>query len=130
MPELEHLDHVAVLVADTEAALRYFRDELGLPVAHAEVLEELAVRLTFVDANNVFIQLLEPLAPDTPLARELSEHGEGLHHVCFGVQDPVAAACELAAGSEVTPGRGRGRVSVFVPGSRCGVRIELTESPR
>lgn len=129
MTPLRRLDHVAVAVRDTEAALAYFRDRLGLQVAHSEEQESPRVRLTYLDAGNVFVQLVEPLDPEHELARWIAEHGEGIHHVCFGAEDPVDAAAELAVnGAAPAPGSGRGRVSAFVPGDVAhGVRVECTE---
>jgi methylmalonyl-CoA/ethylmalonyl-CoA epimerase len=130
MTPLRRLDHVAVVVRDTEQALAYFRDGLGLRVARSEEIPTPHVRLTYLDAGNAFVQLVEPLDPEHELARFLDEHGEGLHHVCFGVDDVRSAAEELAppGAPEVRLGSGRGRVSGFVPGPAShGVRVELTE---
>jgi hypothetical protein len=88
------------------------------------------VRLTYLDAGNAFVQLVEPLDPDGELGRWLDQHGEGLHHVCFGTDDPVTAAGAVAAAGAPPPARGsgRGRVSSFVPGPPShGVRVEFTE---
>jgi methylmalonyl-CoA/ethylmalonyl-CoA epimerase len=132
MTVLRRLDHVAIAVRDTEDALRYFRDRLGLHVASSEELASPHVRLTYLDAGNAYVQLLEPLDPGGELARWIDEQGEGIHHICFGVDDVLAAARELAGdGTTPTPGSGRGRVSAFVPGSPAhGVRIECTEFRR
>ncbi len=133
MTRLRRLDHVAVAVRDTDEALRYFRDALGLAVARSEEIETPHVRLTYLDAGNAYIQLVEPLEPGLELARSIAEHGEGLHHVCFGVDDVPAAVRELApAGAPAEAlGSGRGRVSAFVPGEpRHGVRVECTEFRR
>lgn len=133
MTPIRRLDHVAVLVRSTEDALRYFRGHLGLEVVHQDQLATPPVRLTYLDCGNAWLQLVEPLDPEHPLARQLEEQGEGLHHVCFGVDDPMAAAAELAQpdAPEVVRGSGRGRVSAFVPGAPVhGVRVECTEFRR
>jgi methylmalonyl-CoA/ethylmalonyl-CoA epimerase len=132
MTVLRRLDHVAITVRDTAEALGYFRDRLGLEVAHAEELASPQVRLTYLDAGNAYIQLLEPLDPDTDLAHWLEDNGEGIHHICFGVDDVLAAAERLSLdGAAPTAGSGRGRVSAFVPGPPVhGVRIECTEFHR
>ena len=130
MTLVRRLDHVAVVVRDTEAALVHFRDRLGLSVAYSEELETPHVRLTYLDAGNAFVQLVEPLDPGHELVRWIEEHGEGIHHVCFGVDDPLSAAAELAHEGAAPPARGsgRGRISAFVPGAAAhGVRIECTE---
>jgi catechol 2,3-dioxygenase-like lactoylglutathione lyase family enzyme len=91
------------------------------------------VRLTYLDCNNAFLQLVEPLSSSGPVAHSLAAHGEGLHHVCFSVQDVARAAAALAdpGSPDVVLGRGRGRRSAFVPGpTHFGVRLECTELDR
>ncbi len=132
MTVLRRLDHVAIAVRDTDAALRYFRDRLGLEVSRSEEIESPHVRLTYLDAGNAYIQLVEPLDPGADLARWIDENGEGIHHICFGVDDVLKVARELSLdGAAPTAGSGRGRVSAFVPGPLVhGVRVECTEFRR
>jgi methylmalonyl-CoA epimerase len=130
---IRRLDHVAVLVRSTDEALRFYRDRLGLAVHSTEELEAANVRLTYLDAGNAYIQLVEPLDSTSPLGSWLEENGEGLHHICFGVDDVPAAVAELSdPGSNVVLGSGRGRPSSFVTanGTGAGVRIECTEFRR
>ena len=131
MTPLRRLDHVAVLVRDTDEALRFYSGRLGLAVASSEEISRLKVRLTYLDAGNAYIQLVQPLA-DSPLAVWLDEHGEGLHHICFGVDDVAGAVGELSDPEvEISIGTGRGRVSSFVSAADShGVRIECTEFVR
>jgi methylmalonyl-CoA/ethylmalonyl-CoA epimerase len=128
---LKRLDHVAVLVRDTEAALRHFTDRLGLEVLSSEVLLEPRVRLTYLDLGNTLLQLVEPLE-DGAAAAALAENGEGLHHLCFAVDSVVEAATALAHPPQAPAlGTGRGRTSAFVPGPvHHGVRLECTEFRR
>jgi methylmalonyl-CoA/ethylmalonyl-CoA epimerase len=133
MSLIRRLDHVAIAVRDTDLALRTYQDALGLRVVHEEVLERLSVRLTYLDAGNAYIQLVEPLEPTVELSQWIDENGEGLHHICFGVDDPIAAAAEFAQDGSPPPvrGTGRGRISSFVPGELFhGVRVECTEFRR
>ena len=132
MTLLRRLDHVAVLVRDTDEALRFYSGRLGLAVASSEEVASLHVRLTYLDAGNAYIQLVEPLTGDSPLTVWLDEHGEGLHHICFGVDDVAGAVGELSdPGAEVSLGEGRGRVSSFISADGShGVRIECTEFVR
>jgi len=133
MSVVRRLDHVAVAVRDTEQALQTFRDRFGLEVVHSEELETPRVRLTYLDCGNAYLQVVEPLGPDVELARWIDQNGEGLHHVCFGVDDAIAGAEALAPADAPSPvrGTGRGRVSAFVPGDPAhGVRIECTEFNR
>jgi methylmalonyl-CoA/ethylmalonyl-CoA epimerase len=131
MTALRQLDHVAVVVRDTEHALTYFTGRLGLEVVSTEVIERPHVRLTYLDAGTVAVQLVEPLDGASPVAQHLAEHGEGLHHIAFAVADVARTAAALAdpGAPEVTVGSGRGRPSAFVPGDpHHGVRVEVTQA--
>jgi len=92
---LRTLDHLAIAVPDTEAALLIWRDRVGLPVLFSEVVNNGTVRLTHLDAGPVHLQLVEPLTPNHPLQDWLKQHGPGLHHVCFQVEDVGTAYAEL-----------------------------------
>jgi methylmalonyl-CoA/ethylmalonyl-CoA epimerase len=127
---IRRLDHVAIAVRDTQAALARFGAGYGLSVISSEELERPHVRLTYIDCGNAFIQLVEPLDQTSPIAEFLAEHGEGLHHICFGVDDVPAGAAALAPEGSLPPalGSGRGRASAFVAGDPpCGVPVEVTE---
>lgn len=130
---VRRLDHVAIAVRDTDEAVARLGKGYGLSVVSSEELEQPHVRLTYLDCGNAFIQLVEPLDDSTPVARFLDDHGEGLHHICFGVDDVEAGAAALSP--EGTPpaalGSGRGRPSAFVSGAPpCGVLVEVTEFNR
>ena len=81
---IRRLDHVAIAVADTDTALAYFRDRLGLRVVAVDHPPEVPVKLTYLDLGNTYLQLVEPLDPEHPLNSWLAEHGDGFHHICFG----------------------------------------------
>jgi methylmalonyl-CoA/ethylmalonyl-CoA epimerase len=129
---VRRLDHVAIVVRSTAEALRFYEGHLGLHVQSSEEIDAPPVRLTYIDAGNAFLQLVEPLDGTSPIAAWLEQHGEGLHHVCFGVDDVEQAVSWLSdPGSEVHLGNGRGRISSFVSTSGShGVRIECTEFRR
>lgn len=129
MVQVRRVDHVAVAVADTDAAVARFGERFGLAPAHSEMLTSPRVRLTYLDAGNMFIQLVEPLDGESAIARFLAERGEGVHHVCFGVDDVAAAVA--VAGADPELGTGRGRISAFPPaGACCGMLVEYTEFRR
>jgi methylmalonyl-CoA/ethylmalonyl-CoA epimerase len=128
----KHLDHIAIVVGDTEEALGFYRDRLGLPLILSEVIEEAGVRLTHLDLGNVHLQLVEPLREDHPLQQHLERHGEGLHHLCLRVDDVSEAVRRLPqfglAPKSTEPHRGpRGRKAAFVdPATTRGVLWEMT----
>lgn len=127
---IRRLDHVAVAVRDTEAALRHFRDRLGLRVIGAEVHAELGLRLTYLDAGNAYVQLVEPLRDATPIGEWLATNGEGLHHICFGVDDVRRDLAVLTSEIAGPLGSGRGRPAGFLPELLAGVRVECTAFDR
>ena len=127
MTVVRRLDHVALAVRDSEGAARDLHDRLGLDVVHTEELSRPRVRLTYLDAGNGFIQLVEPLDGESEVARWLDEHGEGVHHVCFGVDDVAESVARIGGGPRPDQlGSGRGRPSAFVPEPIRGMRVECT----
>lgn len=122
------IDHIAVAVWDADVAEKYYTEQLGLQRVHDEFTEEPGVRLTYLDAGNAFIQLVQPFRPG-PVEDFLRAQGEGLHHICFAVDDINRATSLLPGQSEagIFMG-GRGRLACFLLGNPKGVRIELTET--
>lgn len=126
------LDHVAILVANTEKALETYRDRLGLPVLLSEVVNDGAIRLTHLDMGNVHLQLVEPLQASHPLYTQLLQNGGGLHHLCFAVEDVDAAITEITeAGldmAQARPHQGvQGKRAAFIAKSSTGeVSFEIT----
>ena len=121
---LRRLDHVAIVVHELDAALDYYHGRLGLPVSREE--NEVAdIRVAYLDGGGALLQLIQPRSERSPLWGA----PEGLHHVCFSVDDVESAAVELAEEGEFAMGAGgRGRASAFLPGPvRHGVPIELNE---
>jgi methylmalonyl-CoA/ethylmalonyl-CoA epimerase len=126
---IRRLDHVAVAVKDTDAALLHFRDFLGLEVAYVDEPPETPVRLTYLDLGNAWLQLVEPLSAEHPLAAWLESHGEGLHHICFGVDNVAEELTRIGSSEMPLPplASGRGRPAGFAAGEPPhGVRIECT----
>ncbi len=98
------LDHLAIAVASTEEALKIWRDRFGFSVLFSEKVAGGATRLTHLDLGNTQLQLVEPLTPDHPLRAWLAQHGPGLHHFCFKIDDVAQAFVEFPiAGLPVAP---------------------------
>ena len=102
MPLLTRVDHVGIAVLDLDASIEFYESTFGLTVAGRETNEAQGVReaMLFVaegPAGSSYVQLLEPLAPDTPVGKFLATRGEGVHHVGYGVVDVAAALEELRA---------------------------------
>jgi methylmalonyl-CoA/ethylmalonyl-CoA epimerase len=125
------LDHLAIVVPDTEEALRVWRDRVGLKVLYSEVVNGGMVRLTHLDLGNTHLQLVEPLTSDHPLQEWLRKNGPGLHHFCLKVSDVAEAHLELPKhGLPVAPKihQGtRGKRALFLDKSATqGVQVEVT----
>ena len=125
------LDHLAILVASTEDALKIWRDRLGFPVVCSEAVNGGTVRLTHLDLGNTHLQLVEPLSSDHPLHAWLAKNGPGLHHFCFKVDDVSASHCELIGAGLATatpaPHQGTlGKRALFLAKSATqNVQIEI-----
>lgn len=131
----ERIDHIAIVVEDTERALAFYRDKLGLPLLFSEQMQDQGVQLTHLDMGGCHLQLVQPLVDDHPLKAYLQEHGEGLHHLCFKVENVPDLMASLPtsglASRDKTPRSGpRGRQAAFLdPAVTNGVLIEITGDP-
>lgn len=124
----EGLDHLAIVVPDTEAALRIWRDALGFPVLYSEDVNDATVRLTHLDLGNTQLQLVQPLTPDHPLQAWLAKNGPGLHHFCFAVDDVGEAMRNSPVPAAPKPHQGtHGKRAVFLDRDATGgIQVELT----
>ena len=90
------LNHVAFAVPDLNAAAAVYRNTLGARVSEAEALPEHGVRVVFVDLGNTRVELMEPLGEDSPITGFLKKNPTGgMHHVCYEVDDIIAARDKL-----------------------------------
>lgn len=133
---LKRIDHIAIVVHDLDAALSTYRDTLGLRVTHVEELPAEQVKVAFLPMpdGSSEIELVQPTDAESGIARFLAKRGEGMHHICFAVDDIQSAMAQLAAEGmqllETQPRLGsHGQKYVFVhPRSAHGVLIELYEA--
>jgi LAO/AO transport system kinase len=126
------IDHLGIAVRSLDEALRFWRDQLGLPVAGFESVEAERVKVAMLPAGDSRIELLEGTAPDSVISQFVEKRGGGLHHVALRVPDLAAAAAKLKEGGARVlnePRRGAGgHLYVFVhPASTGGVLLELIE---
>ncbi|CDN47407.1 methylmalonyl-CoA epimerase [Neorhizobium galegae] len=100
---LGRVNHIAIAVPDLGIATTMYRDTLGARVSQAQALPEHGVTVVFVELPNTKVELLEPLGPDSPIAAFLEKNPSGgMHHICYEVDDIVAARDTLkAAGARV-----------------------------
>jgi len=132
---VKKIDHIGIVVQDIEAALKVYRDALGLELAKTELVPEQQVKIAFLPTGESEIELVQPTTDDSGVARYLARRGEGIHHICLEVDDIEAALAQVAAtGMELidkTPRTGSdGQKLAFVhPKSAHGVLIEFYERP-
>ncbi|WP_321504393.1 methylmalonyl-CoA epimerase [Breoghania sp.] len=90
------LNHVAIAVKDLEAATATYRDTLGAKVSQATAQPDHGVTVVFIELPNTKIELLEPLGEGSPIAKFLEKNpAGGIHHICYEVDDIIAARDEL-----------------------------------
>jgi methylmalonyl-CoA/ethylmalonyl-CoA epimerase len=133
------IDHVGIACRDLEASISFYETTFGLTVAGRETNEAQGVKeamLYVADApgGSSYVQLLEPLAEDTPVGKFLATRGEGVHHIGYGVEDVTAALEQLGAdGLRLIDERPRhgslGAAIAFLhPKSVGGVLTELVQA--
>lgn len=100
---LGRVNHIAIAVPDLVAATATYRDTLGARVSQAQALPEHGVTVVFVELANTKVELLEPLGDASPIAAFLAKNpAGGMHHVCYEVEDILAARDRLkVAGARV-----------------------------
>jgi len=126
------IDHLGIAVKSLSQA-RKFYEQLGLEVSGEEVVAHEKVKVAMIPVGDSRIELLEPTAPDSTIAKFLEKRGEGLHHVALHVPDLSHAVEQLKASGaqlisdEIKVGAG-GHLYVFVhPSSAGGVLLELVQ---
>jgi methylmalonyl-CoA/ethylmalonyl-CoA epimerase len=130
---LSAIDHVGVAVENIDAALKLYRDQLGMPLVHRETVAEQGVDAALLDVGDGHIELLQPLGPDTAVGKFLSRRGAGLHHVAYRVVSvrETLDACQ-AAGLRVIDEQPRtgirgSQVAFLHPASTGGVLTEIVQ---
>lgn len=133
---LGKIEHVAVAVADLDAAIAHYSRTWGLEVAHRERVEDQGVEEAMLPLGDSYLQLLGPTAPDTTVGKFIERRGEGLHHIAYEVDDLPGALAELKAKGvrlidEEPRLGGRGHMVAFVhPRGNHGLLVELIQAPK
>ena len=127
------IDHLGIAVRSIAEASRFYQEVLGFEPAGVEDVPGEKVRVAFFHVGQVRVELLEPMADDSPIARFLEQRGPGLHHVAYRVEDLTATVAALKSAGvrlmDETPHDGaRGMRIVFAhPGSTGGVLTEFCQ---
>jgi methylmalonyl-CoA/ethylmalonyl-CoA epimerase len=130
------LNHVAIAVKDLHAAAAVYRDTLGANVSDAVPQPDHGVSTIFITLPNTKIELLEPLGANSPIAKFLERNAEGgIHHICYEVDDILAARDRLVSKGARVLGDGQpktgahGKPVLFLhPKDFCGTLVELEQA--
>jgi methylmalonyl-CoA/ethylmalonyl-CoA epimerase len=132
MAKITKINHVAVVVADIETSLGFWRDALGLDLHHVEDVPSQKAMVAFLPTGESEVELVQPTAEGTGAAKFLNERGPGMHHLCFEVDDLNGMMTNLREKGvrliNETPVELEGRRLIFIhPKSANGVLVELYE---
>ena len=132
MPKLKKINHVAIVVADIDESLKFWRDALGIELSHIEDVPSQKAQVAFLPLGDSEVELVKPTTDDSGAAKFLAERGGGMHHLCFETDDVAAMLADLKAKGVrlineepiVLPGR---KMAFVHPKSTGGVLVELYE---
>ena len=130
------INHLGIATKGIDEALKFWEDALGLENVHTEVVEDQKVRVAMLPIGESRIELLEPTAEDSPIAKFLEKRGGGIHHIAVEVDDIEVALAKLKReGMRLIDETARigaeGCLVAFVhPSSANGVLLELVQSEK
>jgi methylmalonyl-CoA/ethylmalonyl-CoA epimerase len=133
---LGRLNHVAIAVRDMDSAVEVYRTTLGGSTSEKVAQPAHGVSTVFVTLPNTKIELLEPLGDNSPIAKFLERNPDGgIHHICYEVEDIIAARDRLVAQGARVLGDGEpkigahGKPVLFLhPKDFCGTLVELEQA--
>lgn len=131
----DRIDHIGIVVQDIDATLETYCGQLGFTLLERVAIPEQLVEAAFLDAHNGTLELISPTDEASGTARFLANRGEGVHHICFEVDDIVASLAELTKQGvrliDETPRQGvHGLVAFIHPKASHGAMIELLQKNR
>lgn len=133
---LKKINHIAIAVSNIEESAKFYQNVLGLSLSDVEVVPAQKTRAGFFRIGETNIELVQPSEPDSPLVKFLEAKGQGIHHICFEVDDveaEVKAFLEKGAAmvdQKPRTGAHQTKVAFVHPKSSSGVLIELCELPK
>ncbi len=128
---LTKIDHIGIAVRSIAEARKFYEDVLGLVCGEEEIVESQQVKTAFFTIGEVHLELLEPLADESPIARFLESRGEGFHHIAYrsdGIEEQLSRAAEKGCRliHEVPFNGAAGKLVAFLhPKSSHGVLTEF-----
>jgi methylmalonyl-CoA/ethylmalonyl-CoA epimerase len=135
MPEIKRINHIAILVEDMDASLRFWQEMLGIEPSRVTDLPAEESRIAFLPLGETEIELVQPTTSDSGISRYLEKRGPGMHHLCLEVTDLLGLLEQLKANgvqliNDVPKVSDDGRLYSFIhPKSANGVLVELYQMP-
>lgn len=130
---IKKVDHIGIAVKSLEAVLPFYTEVLGIPLLRVEEVESQKVKVAFMQAGETKLELLEPMSPESTIAKFIEKRGEGIHHVALGVESIEKRIAELKEkgirmiDDSPRPGAGGANIAFMHPKSASGVLFELCE---
>ena len=127
------IDHIGIAVRSIDAALKAYGAGLGLGIESVEDVPDQQTRVAMIPIGESHLELLEAMEQDSPVGKFISKRGEGLHHICFQVDDLVEELTKLKTAGvrliDESPRTGAGQclVAFIHPSSTAGVLVELSQ---
>ena len=131
---LKKINHLGIAVKSLDASIPFYRDQLGMTFEGTEEVAEQKVKVAFLQIGESRIELLEPTAEDSPIAKFLEKKGEGVHHTAYEVDDIETALADLKAKGirliDETPRRGahNSLIAFIHPKATGGVLTEICQA--
>jgi methylmalonyl-CoA/ethylmalonyl-CoA epimerase len=130
---MKKLHHIGIAVTNLDEGVKFYQEVLRLTLSRRETLEDRGIEIAFFPVGDTQLELIAPLNPESSFNKFLKKRGEGLHHLCFEVEDINSSAGELEKkglilAEGIRPGSEGGKVCFFHPKSAHGVLLELKET--
>uniref|UniRef100_A0A831UAS4 Methylmalonyl-CoA epimerase n=1 Tax=Geobacter metallireducens TaxID=28232 RepID=A0A831UAS4_GEOME len=131
---LKKINHIGIAVQSLADAVPFYRDNLGMAFLGTEEVAEQKVTVAFLQIGESKIELLEPTAEDSPVAKFMEKNGPGIHHIAYEVADIEAAIAKLTADGarmiDTVPRNGAhgARIAFIHPKTSRGVLTELCQT--
>lgn len=128
------IDHIAIVVKDLESALQNFKNVLSISHVDLEDVPTEKVKVAILNLEDTKIELVQPLEPDSPISKFLTEKGEGIHHLAITADD-IEKDVERASsnGAKILGGIRNGsygrKITFIHPKSVNGVLMEICQAP-
>lgn len=133
MFKIKKVDHIGIAVNNLDEVVKLYENVLGLKVHGIETSEEQKVRVAFIPVGETELEFMEPTTPESTVAKFIEKNGQGIQHMCLGVDNIENALADLKAqgirliNDQPRPGAGGAKIAFLHPKATSGVLVELSE---